>query len=120
MTDLQPPRRPGLTWSGLARVGGRVLAAFALVWLLALVAWPEQRREIGAMLSPEGREHWIAQGRTRDSVFGFTLRGIAERKGVSPHRCYIKYVHTEDGAWFWCYVYAREASLRALLGNLVE
>ena len=36
-----PPRARGP--SRLARVGGRIAAGLALVWLVALVAWPEQR-----------------------------------------------------------------------------
>ncbi len=40
---MTPPRRPSrLTWPVLSRLLGRVLAGLALVWVVALVAWPEK------------------------------------------------------------------------------
>ena len=45
---MTPPRRPSrLTWPVFARLLGRVLAGLALVWVVALVAWPENHRPFG-------------------------------------------------------------------------
>ena len=48
MRAPSPPRRPSrLTWPVLSRLLGRSLAGLALVWVVALVAWPENHRHIG-------------------------------------------------------------------------
>ncbi len=42
-TPPQPRRAGRLDGAALSRVAGRVLAGLALVWIAALVAWPETR-----------------------------------------------------------------------------
>ncbi len=43
MNAPSPPRRPSrLTWPVFSRLPGRLLAALARVWVVALVAWPER------------------------------------------------------------------------------
>ncbi len=43
MNAPSPPRRPSrLTWPVFSRLLGRLLAGLALVWVVALVAWPER------------------------------------------------------------------------------
>ena len=40
---MTPPRAPRrFSWAIAGRVAGRVFAGFMLVWLVALVAWPEK------------------------------------------------------------------------------
>ena len=44
---VTPPRKPGaLTLSTLSRLGGRVACGLALVWMLALVGWPEKHERL--------------------------------------------------------------------------
>ncbi len=48
MNAPAPPRRPSrLTWPVLSRLLGRVLAGLALVWVVALVAWPTRHLVVG-------------------------------------------------------------------------
>ena len=40
---LPPPRKPGrLTWAVVGRLCGRTFVAVTLLWLVALVGWPER------------------------------------------------------------------------------
>ncbi len=54
---MTPPRKPGaLTLSTLSRLGGRVVCGLALVWIVALVGWPERRFEAAAGTVAAGGE----------------------------------------------------------------
>ncbi len=101
-----PPRRPSrLTWPVLARLLGRSLAGLALVWMVALVAWPENHRSVGlaraSLLSlPRG---WSAHRKM--------LRfDILERPWYAPNEVEPPW---ED----WVEVLERDSSLSALLGR---
>ena len=51
---MTPPRKPGaLTLATLSRLAGRVVCGLALVWMLALVGWPERHERLGFVQTPK-------------------------------------------------------------------
>ena len=104
---MTPPRRPGLTWSGLARVGGRVLAAFALVWLAALVAWPE--RHVTLLLFVNANGLLMADDPT----------GPRPLPGSWNPALPVPEADAPEDLWLTTHYY-RDSSLRVLLGNLAD
>ena len=134
MEHVPQPRRPGLTAAALRRIGGRVLAAATLVWLLALVAWPE-RAVLTDIYSAKLRAILRECIRLRRRPYGWggsdidpsvdriernCQRGVADvarERGVPEARFYRVHHPDLDGE---DEIYVREASLKALLGNLAD
>ncbi len=110
-----PPRRPSrLTWPVLARLLGRSLAGLALVWMVALVAWPERAiscdvcatfsryavvRENGVVSFADSAP-WPRDLTRRERV----QRGLQLLAHAQPH---VRH----------CQQYHRDSSLSALLGR---
>ncbi len=101
-----PPRRPSrLTWPVLSRLLGRSLAGLALVWMVALVAWPE-RRVFFTMVDADG--YLPRRGPGRGEHVGDLMR----RSGVRPQK-----LDSSNFAFGYRIVFRRDSSLSVLLGK---
>ena len=120
---LPPPRKPGRwTWAVAGRLCSRTFVAVTLLWVVALVGWPERHRCIGSADGLTGElffEEW--RGMLHESRRCGTLAELAERAGVSSGRIYNagepEAMPTPGGlggrSW-WQTLYHRDADLRVL------
>ena len=114
---MTPPRKPGaLTLPTLSRLAGRVVCGLALVWMVALVGWPE--RPIASVAGKVG-----TGGELR--VF-FTLGGELQprsRPARDGEYDYIVFSPNPDSPSaprtpaFWA-GYRRDSSFAVILGKL--